>query len=127
MAMYIKYSPDSKLVSQWYIGMPVPAITSSVVTFQADGDELTLILAAMNSKIIVPREESTKETNKTEVEDSIPTYEEILTDKLSDLLYDISYCTNTEASSRNSLVEFLVELDKISRKLIEKLNRMESK
>ena len=31
----------------WHTGDPVPKIKERVVTFQADGDELNLILAAM--------------------------------------------------------------------------------
>jgi len=34
---------------QWHVGMPVPpeALNQRVVTFQADGDELSLFLSAM--------------------------------------------------------------------------------
>jgi hypothetical protein len=36
-----------KVSQQWHVGNPMPEITSRVVTFQADGHELEMILAAM--------------------------------------------------------------------------------
>jgi hypothetical protein len=50
MAMYITYhrkEDDRKVVRQWYINEPVPKVEGYVVTFQADGDELNFLLAAM--------------------------------------------------------------------------------
>ena len=38
---------DSGKVYEWHIGEPVPPIESKVVIFQADGDELYLILKKM--------------------------------------------------------------------------------
>lgn len=34
-------------VQRWHVGEPLPEITHRVVTFQADGDELEMIVAAM--------------------------------------------------------------------------------
>jgi hypothetical protein len=31
----------------WHIGEPLPKLTAKVITFQANGDELQLILSAM--------------------------------------------------------------------------------
>ena len=36
------------IVLEWHVGEPVPANLPRVVTFQADGDELELILHAMD-------------------------------------------------------------------------------
>lgn len=60
MALYIKQDDGSQWY-EWHTGEPIPPITSRVVIFQADGDELTMILAAMNAKLIVPRDVVTSE------------------------------------------------------------------
>jgi len=36
--------------STWHIGEPFPAVTGRVITFQADGDELELILNALRGR-----------------------------------------------------------------------------
>lgn len=41
------YINDRYYDLHWHIGEPVPALKARVVTFQADGDELDLILEAM--------------------------------------------------------------------------------
>lgn len=41
MALYINYK------TEWHVGEPIPEDLGRVVTFQADGDELEMILAAM--------------------------------------------------------------------------------
>lgn len=38
---------EPSLVHEWHIGEPIPEIKSNVVLFQADGDELEMILEAM--------------------------------------------------------------------------------
>jgi hypothetical protein len=49
MAMYITYhrKDGRKVVKSWHINEPVPKVEGYVVTFQADGDELNFLLAAM--------------------------------------------------------------------------------
>jgi hypothetical protein len=44
MALYINYK------TEWHIGEPVPLNIGRVVTFQADGDELEVILDAMGAR-----------------------------------------------------------------------------
>jgi hypothetical protein len=41
MALYINYK------TEWHVGEPIPENLGRVVTFQADGDELEMIYAAM--------------------------------------------------------------------------------
>lgn len=40
---------DQTVQHQWHVGEPLPTIQGRVVTFQADGEELDLILAALDS------------------------------------------------------------------------------
>jgi len=40
---------DKQLREIWHVGDPMPVLTGRVVTFEADGDELALILDAMKS------------------------------------------------------------------------------
>lgn len=35
---------------QWHVGETLPSITTKVVTFQADGDELEVIVEALKNK-----------------------------------------------------------------------------
>lgn len=50
--LYIKeHLKDAEANSTWHVGEPMPYIKARVVTFQADGDELNLILDAMSHKI----------------------------------------------------------------------------
>lgn len=45
--LYITYtSHRGAITTQWHVGEPLPAL-SNVVVFQADGDELELLLRAM--------------------------------------------------------------------------------
>jgi hypothetical protein len=44
MALYINYK------TEWHIGEPIPTDIGRVVTLQADGDELELILDAMGAR-----------------------------------------------------------------------------
>ncbi len=53
--LYIEQSDESEVV--WYVGQPLPAITSRVVKFQADGDELDLIVAALRAGADTPNGE----------------------------------------------------------------------
>jgi hypothetical protein len=47
MALYINYKDE------WHVGEPVPKNLGRVVTFQADGNELELILDAMDGKTTI--------------------------------------------------------------------------
>jgi hypothetical protein len=49
MAMYITYERKDgrKVFMDWHINEPAPKVEGYVVTFQADGDELYYLLAAM--------------------------------------------------------------------------------
>ena len=35
---------------QWHVGEPLPEVTGCVITFQADGDELDIILASLDRR-----------------------------------------------------------------------------
>jgi hypothetical protein len=48
MSLYIKFD---KGWFEWHFGEPVPPMPSRVVTFQADGDELDMILSAMKPNV----------------------------------------------------------------------------
>jgi hypothetical protein len=41
--------PEDGTENTWHIGEPLPPITTTVVTFQADGDELLTILNALKA------------------------------------------------------------------------------
>lgn len=46
--LYITYtSHRGAITAQWHVGEPLPALSNRVVVFQADGDELELLLRAM--------------------------------------------------------------------------------
>ncbi len=42
---------DDDRTITWHVGQPLPPITKRVITFQADGHELTAILNALKSTI----------------------------------------------------------------------------
>lgn len=49
--LYIKQKEINSLLvreSTWHVGQPLPHISRPVVTFQADGDELRVILKALH-------------------------------------------------------------------------------
>ena len=46
--------PGGSRVIQWHVGEDLAQITGRVVTFQADGDELALILTAMRQGFFRP-------------------------------------------------------------------------
>jgi hypothetical protein len=63
--LYIYLSEDGKAVmeQEWHVGDSAPAILGRVVAFQADGDELEIIVAAINAAskpFVSPAENSTE-------------------------------------------------------------------
>lgn len=54
--LYIKdqRTKDQTVQHQWHVGEPFPSVLGRVVTFQADGDELDLILAALERRTANP-------------------------------------------------------------------------
>lgn len=45
--LYITQFKDE--VTEWHVGEPIPEVTARVVTFQADSEELEVILTAIKS------------------------------------------------------------------------------
>lgn len=47
MALYFTGRDGKAIGPEWHVGDPVPKVASRVVTLQADGHELQLLLSAM--------------------------------------------------------------------------------
>lgn len=58
MAMFVTKTSNTKEYSEWHVGEPLPwhILRNRIITFQADGDELELIIRAMEQTRMKPKE-----------------------------------------------------------------------